>query len=117
MATGYKTIHLGVVLLGIYGLHREHIGAKVLVTLIDTRFGDNLTKAVIGTMEVDMHENDELVYIILKNYRVSLFDFCNHVMITVKTKGYESMTAGEANLILIKAVTAGLSNYVAPNFN
>jgi hypothetical protein len=112
MATEYKTIHLGAVLLGIYGLLKEHI----LVTLIDTRFSNDLTKAVIGTMEVDMHENHELAYIIPKNYRVSLSDFCNHVMITVKTKGYESMMAGEANLILIKAVTAGLSNYAAPNF-
>jgi hypothetical protein len=107
---------LGALLLGIYGLHGEHMGAKVLVTLIDTRFGNDLTKAIIGTIEVDMHVNHELVYMIPKNYRVSLSDFCNHVMITIKTKGYESMTVGEVNLILIKAVTAGLSNYAGPNF-
>ncbi|KAK7261697.1 hypothetical protein RIF29_28014 [Crotalaria pallida] len=114
-ASGFATIHLGAILIGIYGMHREHIGSKVNLVLVDTRFKDP-RKAVIGQMEVDMHNNYELVYIIPKDLQLTIKDFCRHIKLVVKTKGYEDMVSGEANLLIVRALTARVSNYIASNF-
>ncbi|KAK7243132.1 hypothetical protein RIF29_37918 [Crotalaria pallida] len=114
-ASGFATIHLGAILIGIYGMHREHIGSKVNLVLVDTRFKDP-RQVVIGQMEVDMHNNYELVYIIPKDLQLTVKDFCRHIKLVVKTKGYEDMVSGEANLLIVRALTARVSNYIASHF-
>jgi len=113
-AQGFKLIHLGAVLIGIHGIHRENLDSKVLVALIDARFTD-LTKAIIGQMEVSLYNNYELTYIVPNHLQMTISDFCKHVKLIIKTKGYEGFI-GEANLLIVKAITARISNHVASNF-
>lgn len=113
VAHNYKTIHIGLCMIGIHGMHRSELGCKVHVTLIDTRFSD-LQRAVIGTMEVDMTKNRELIYF-TPDFIIPVPDFCNHICLLIKTKGYESMVAGK-NLMITKALVGRLSNRSTYNF-
>ena len=45
------------------GMHRNGLGTKLLISLVDTRHGDNSSQASIALMEVDMNKNLELVFI------------------------------------------------------
>ena len=60
---GLKQMHMGLIVLGIKGMHREGLGVKPFVSLYDSRF-TNLEKAILGCMEVDMNNNKQLVYFV-----------------------------------------------------
>ena len=60
--SGYKYIHQGMYIIGIKGMTRKKLGTKVLVTLLDKRWG-SVNKAALGFMEGDMNENNLISYI------------------------------------------------------
>lgn len=84
----YKMIHLGLIVIGVIGLTRQKIGAKLLLILIDDRHQD-LDRAIFGTMEVDMNNNIGIVYI-APNFTMDINDFYKHVKLVIQTKGYEN---------------------------
>lgn len=47
-------MHLGLIVVGVKGLTRKDVGAKVMVSILDTRW-TNQEKAIIGCMEIDMN--------------------------------------------------------------
>jgi hypothetical protein len=59
---GYKYIHQGMYIIGVKGMTRKKLGAKVLITLLDKRWG-SVDKAALGFMEGDMNENKLITYI------------------------------------------------------
>src|SRR5215216_1411296 len=59
---GYKYIHQGMYIIGIKGMTRKKLGAKVLITLLDRRW-ESVDKAALGFLEGDMNENRLITYI------------------------------------------------------
>ena len=51
-----KYMHLGVILLGIIGLHRKEIGPLVNINLLDTR-NNSIGRALLNSAEVNMNQN------------------------------------------------------------
>ena len=51
-----KYMHLGVILIGIIGLHRKELGALVNINLLDTR-NNSIGRALLASTEVNMNEN------------------------------------------------------------
>ena len=49
-------MHLGVILIGIIGLHRKEIGALVNINLLDTR-NNSIGSARLTSAEVNMNQN------------------------------------------------------------
>lgn len=112
---GYATIHVGAILLSVVGMHRRHYGAKVLLCLVDTRTTD-LRKGIISQTEIDLDDNIEYIYITPERLSMTIKDFSEHLQLLIQTKGYEDWTNGEANLTIVTAVTARISNYVQHDF-
>lgn len=54
-------IHLGLIVIGMKGLTRAGLGAKVLVCILDTRHTNDV-QALIGSMEIDMNNNQAIIY-------------------------------------------------------
>src|SRR3954466_13957241 len=59
---GYKYIHQGMYTIGVKGMTRKKLGAKVLITLLDRRW-DFVARAALGFMEGDMNKNILITYI------------------------------------------------------
>ena len=59
---GYKYIHQGMYIIGVKGMTRKKLGAKVLITLLDRRW-ECVDKAALGFLEGDMNENRLITYI------------------------------------------------------
>lgn len=60
--TGFHHIHMGLVMIRVYTLHRRNTGTMVLVILRDTRWrGD---RSIIATMEMDLTNGTHMVYVI-----------------------------------------------------
>ena len=53
-------MHLGVILIGIIGLHRKEIGALVNINLLDTR-NNSIGRALLASAEVNMNKNYEVI--------------------------------------------------------
>ena len=49
-------MHLGVILIGIIGLHRKEIGALVNINLLDTR-KNSIGRVLLASAEVNMNQN------------------------------------------------------------
>ncbi|KAI9083343.1 hypothetical protein K1719_034709 [Acacia pycnantha] len=107
-------IHIGLVLIKITGLTRSQAGGQVLLNLVDTRYNNNIQKAIIGTMEVDMARNSGVIYIAPK-MQMSVTDFGKHFQLIIKTRGYEDFIEGQ-NLAITKILTGRLSNSTNNNF-
>jgi hypothetical protein len=59
---GYKYIHQGMYIIGIKCMTRKKLGTKVLITLLDKRWG-TINKAALRFLEGDMNENSLITYI------------------------------------------------------
>ncbi|KAI9071652.1 hypothetical protein K1719_046389 [Acacia pycnantha] len=46
----------------ITGLTRSQAGGQVILNLVDTRYSNDIQRAIIGTMEVDMARNSGVIY-------------------------------------------------------
>ncbi|KAG6536187.1 hypothetical protein ZIOFF_001236 [Zingiber officinale] len=86
-------------------LRRE--GTNALKVLRDTRWNDD--RSIIGTMEVDLSEGTQLVYI-APNLLISVEDFYHHIEIAIQTHGYEQWNSAESNLLITRGLIGRLTN-------
>lgn len=84
---GYKYIHQGMYIIGVKGMTRKKLGAKVLITLLDKRWG-SVDKASLGFMEGDMNENRLITYI-APDLMMPVKEFIDKMSLGFQTKGYE----------------------------
>ena len=103
---GYKYIHQGMYIIGVKGMTRKKLGAKVLITLLDKRWG-SIDKASLGFMEGDMNENRLITYI-APDLMMPVKEFIDKMSLGFQSKGYEGFK-GTKNLISIEFI-GGLSN-------
>ena len=104
----YSLIYLGLILIGIIGMHKKGLGTKLLVNLVDTRHSESVSKDLIALVQVDMNKNLELVYI-TPNSLVSLSTLHMYINISIKAKGY-TVTSIEPNLLITKVFTSQVAN-------
>ncbi|KAI9111266.1 hypothetical protein K1719_017678 [Acacia pycnantha] len=107
-------IHIGLVLIKITGTNRISSGGRVILNLVDTRYSNDIQRAIIGTMEVDMARNSGVIYMAPK-MQMTVTDFAKHFQLIIKTRGYEDFTEGQ-NLAITKILTGRLSNNTNNNF-
>ncbi|KAI9084719.1 hypothetical protein K1719_033363 [Acacia pycnantha] len=98
----------------ITGLTRSQAGGQVILNLVDTRYSNDIQRAIIGTMEVDMARNSGVIYMAPK-MQMTVTDFAKHFQLIIKTRGYEDFTEGQ-NLAITKILTGRLSNNTNNNF-
>ena len=55
-----KYMHLGVILIGIIGLHRKEIGALVNINLLDTR-NNSIGQSLLASLEVNMNKTYAII--------------------------------------------------------
>src|ERR1041385_4321 len=84
---GDKYIHQGMYIIGVKGMTRKKLGAKVLITLLDRRW-DSVDKAALGFMEGDMNENRLITYI-APDLMMPVKEFIEKMSFGFQTKGYE----------------------------
>ncbi|KAG6532385.1 hypothetical protein ZIOFF_006225 [Zingiber officinale] len=104
---GMQLIQLGLVMIRIHALHRRNAGTNALVVLRDTRWSDD--RSIIGTMEIDLSEGTQLVYI-APNLLISIEDFFHHIELAIQTHGYENWNYAESNLLITRGLIGRLSN-------
>ena len=88
-------MHLGVILIGIIGLHIKEIGALVNINLLDTR-NNSIGRAILVSAEVNMNQNYAVIGCI-PQFCIDLREFTKKIKITINTKGYD-MELGSKNL-------------------
>ncbi|KAI9119470.1 hypothetical protein K1719_009346 [Acacia pycnantha] len=108
-------IHIGLVLIKITGLTRSQAGGHVLLNLVDRRYNNNIQKAIIGSMEVDMAHNSGVIIYMAPKMQMPVTDFGKHFQLIIKTRGYEDFTEGQ-NLAITKILTGRLSNNTNNSF-
>ena len=95
---GRRLIHLGMIVIGVKGLVRKQVGGKLLLIIMDKSWQQDIRKAIIGTMEIDMNNNSGIFYC-APNFMVSINNVKN-LEIGLQSKGYENHV-GENILINI----------------
>ncbi|KAI9111310.1 hypothetical protein K1719_017722 [Acacia pycnantha] len=76
---------------------------QVILNLVDTRYSNDIQRAIIGTMEVDMARNSGVIYMAPK-MQMTVTDFAKHFQLIIKTRGYEDFTEGQ-NLAITKKIS------------
>ena len=84
-----KLLHLGLIVIGIKGLVREHLGTKVLIYLLGNWCRTNANNALIAAIEVDMNENKGIFYC-SPDFSVNVKDI-ESLEIDIQTRGYEDL--------------------------
>lgn len=109
IAFGYTLVCIGLLMIGVIGLHKKGLGTKVFVSLIDIRQIENMPKATIDSLEVDMNYNHiEIIYMI-PNFLVSFEIFYRYIKLVINFKGY-NMIPNVANLLITKMFTEQSTN-------
>lgn len=75
-------MHMGLIVLGIKGVTRKNLGAKVLIVLYDDRWSD-LKKSIIGLTEVDMTNNGGIFYI-SPDFLINIKEFGKNIKIGIQ---------------------------------
>ncbi|KAG6510099.1 hypothetical protein ZIOFF_028107 [Zingiber officinale] len=91
----------------VHALHRRNAGVNALVVLRDTRWRDD--RSIIGTMEVDLSGDTQLVYI-APNILISVEDLFHHIELAIQTHGYEEWNTPESNLLITRGLIGILTN-------
>ena len=81
-----KYMHLGIILIGIIGLHRKEIGALININLLDTR-NNTVGRALLASAEVNMNQNYAVIGCI-PQFCIDLKEFTEKIKITVNSKGF-----------------------------
>ena len=105
--SGLQHLHIGLIMIRLFTLHRRAAGVNALVVIRDTRWSDDLS--IIGTMEMDLTHDTQLAYI-APNMMLSISDFYNHIQLVIQTHGYDTWRSGESNLLLTRSLIGRLSN-------
>ena len=80
-------MHLGVILIGIIGLHRKEIGALVNINLLDT-INNSIGQALLASAKVNMNLNYTVIGCI-PQFCIHIREFTEKIKITINTKGYD----------------------------
>ena len=80
-------MHLGVILIGIIGLHRKEIGALVNINLLDIR-NNSIGRTILASAEVNMNQNYAVIGCI-PQFCIDLREFTEKIKITINTKDME----------------------------
>ncbi|KAJ3705004.1 hypothetical protein LUZ61_008709 [Rhynchospora tenuis] len=110
---GLQHLHIGMIMVRLYTLHRRNAGVNALVLLRDTRWRDS--RAVISSMEMDLSSGTQLAYT-APDITLSIHDFRDHIQLVIQTHGYEGWQGGESNLLLSRSLIGRLSNTSHTNF-
>ncbi|KAG6495558.1 hypothetical protein ZIOFF_043384 [Zingiber officinale] len=111
--SGMQFIHMGIIQVRAQILHRREEGTLALVVFRDNIWqGD---QAIFVTMEVDLTNDSQLVYVI-PNTMLTISDFYRNIKISVLTHGYENWQNGEANLLITRGIVGRLSNTLNVGF-
>ena len=110
--SGYKYIHQGMYIIGIKGMTRKKLGAKVLITLLDKRW-DTINKASLGYLEGDMNENMLITYI-APDLMMPVNEFIDKMSFGFQTKGYEEFKG--TNLLISIEFIGRLTNRSASKY-
>ncbi|KAJ3685689.1 hypothetical protein LUZ61_014853 [Rhynchospora tenuis] len=110
---GLQHIHIGLVMVRLYTLHRRSAGVNALVVLRDTRWQDD--RAIISSMEMDLGSGTQLAYT-APDMTLSIHDFHEYIQLVIQTHGYERWQNGESNLLLSRSLIGRLSNTSHTNF-
>ncbi|KAJ4793648.1 polyprotein [Rhynchospora pubera] len=106
-------LHIGLIMVRLYTLHRRSAGVNALVLIRDTRWRDD--RAVISSMEMDLTSGTQLAYT-APDMTLSIRDFRDHIQLVIQTHGYEGWQGGESNLLLSRSLIGRLSNTSHTNF-
>ena len=82
------TRHLGLIVIGLKGLTRPGLGTKVLITLLDKGW-NNVKKALIATIEVDMTNNRGIFYC-TPDFQLIVEDL-NKIEVAIQLKDTENL--------------------------
>ncbi|KAJ3688186.1 hypothetical protein LUZ61_017350 [Rhynchospora tenuis] len=110
---GLQHLHIGLIMVRLYTLHRRNAGVNALVLLRDTRWRDD--RAIISSMEIDLTSGTQLSYT-APDMTMSIRDFRNHLQLVIQTHGYENWQGGESNMLLSRSLIGRLSNTSHTNF-
>ncbi|KAJ4804653.1 polyprotein [Rhynchospora pubera] len=110
---GLQHLHIGLIMVRLYTLHRRSAGENALVLIRDTRWRDD--RAVISSMEMDLTSGTQLAYT-APDMTLSIRDFRDHIQLVIQTHGYEGWQGGESNLLLSRSLIGRLSNTSHTNF-
>ncbi|KAJ1698241.1 hypothetical protein LUZ63_006753 [Rhynchospora breviuscula] len=110
---GLQHLHIGLIMVRLYTLHRRSAGVNALVLIRDTRWRDD--RAVIISMEMDLTSGTQLAYT-APDMTLSIRDFRDHIQLVIQTHGYEGWQGGESNLLLSRSLIGRLSNTSHTNF-
>ncbi|KAJ1698622.1 hypothetical protein LUZ63_007134 [Rhynchospora breviuscula] len=110
---GLQHLHIGLIMVRLYTLHRRSAGVNALVLIRDTRWRDD--RAVISSMEMDLTSGTQLAYT-APDMTLSIRDFRDHIQLVIQTHGYEGWQGGESNLLLSRSLIGRLSNTSHTNF-
>ncbi|KAG6538791.1 hypothetical protein ZIOFF_003920 [Zingiber officinale] len=102
-----RFIQMGVIQVRVQILHRQEEGTLLLIVFRDNRWqGD---QAIFATMEVDLTQGSQLVYVI-HDTMLTISDFYRNIQISILARGYEGWQNGEANILVTKRMVGRLSN-------
>ncbi|KAJ3689111.1 hypothetical protein LUZ61_018275 [Rhynchospora tenuis] len=110
---GLQHLHIGLIMVRLYTLHRRNAGVNALVLLRDTRWRDD--RAIISSIEIDLTSGSQLSYT-APDMTMSIRDFRNHLQLVIQTHGYENWQGGESNMLLSRSLIGRLSNTSHTNF-
>ena len=79
-----KYMHLGVILIGIIGLHRKEIVALVNINLLNTK-NNSIGQALLASAEVNMNQNYAVIGCI-PTFCINIREFTEKIKITINTK-------------------------------
>jgi hypothetical protein len=99
-------------IIGIKGMTRKKLGAKVLITLLDKRW-DTIDKAALGFLEGDMNENMLITYI-APDLMMPIKEFIDKMSFGFQTKGYEEFKG--TNLLVSIEFIGRLTNRSASKY-
>ncbi|KAG6508480.1 hypothetical protein ZIOFF_033854 [Zingiber officinale] len=105
--SGMRFIHMGIIQVRVQILHRQEEGTLLLIVFRDNRWqGD---QAIFATMEVDLTQGSQLVYVVPDNM-LTISDFYKNIQISILARGYEGWQNDEANILVTIGMVGRLSN-------
>ncbi|KAG6513765.1 hypothetical protein ZIOFF_024102 [Zingiber officinale] len=85
----------------------RNASTNALIVLRDTRWSDD--RSIINTMEPDLFEGSQLVYI-APNLLINIEDFFHHIELAIQIHGYENWNSAESNLLITRGLIGRLTN-------
>ncbi|KAG6514693.1 hypothetical protein ZIOFF_025063 [Zingiber officinale] len=105
--SGMRFIHIGVIQVRVQILRRQEEGTLLLIIFRDNRWqGD---QAIFATMEVDLTQGSQLVYV-MPDTMLTISDFYRNIQISILARGYEGWQNSEANILITRGMVGRLSN-------